>query len=376
MNDGKNSKNGRYQVVKQLGKGSFGVVYLVKEIQENGSKRSKSDKGRGLNKENLFVMKSVELTNDQELEEVIKEVESLSKLRSDYVIKLQDYFLSNDFQTSCLNIVCEYAEQGDLRKHIESNLQRRKYFNENLILKWFSQICLGLKEIHSKKMIHRDLKSQNIFLTSNGDIKIGDLGFAKVFDYTLQKAQTTIGTPYYLSPEICMGKPYSYKSDIWSLGVLLYEMCMCRLPFKEDSLVNLMKKIIQADFAPMSKKFSPEIRSLVDCLLQVDCNSRLGLEDIFSVGIIKNRIASGSTELRSAESKIKSDIMKSKSKDDSETRENTENVKLDYKNFYLIDKKESKQIIIPKVSNTADNFQQRSLKIECLDKKNKCGSSS
>jgi NIMA (never in mitosis gene a)-related kinase len=99
------------------------------------------------------------------------------------------------------------------------------------VLNWFTQICLALKHVHDRKILHRDLKSQNIFLTKKGMIKLGDFGIARVLSDTKSKAKTVVGTPYYLSPEIIKSEPYSFKSDIWSLGVLLYEMCALTPPF-------------------------------------------------------------------------------------------------------------------------------------------------
>jgi serine/threonine protein kinase len=84
--------------------------------------------------------------------------------------------------------------------------------------------------------LHRDLKSQNIFLTKSNQVKIGDFGISKVLENTSDFAKTSLGTPYYLSPEICMGQKYDYKSDAWMLGCILYEMCTLKKPFEGDSL--------------------------------------------------------------------------------------------------------------------------------------------
>ena len=98
------------------------------------------------------------------------------------------------------------------------------YLTEDELLNQFTQICLAMKHCHDKKILHRDLKSQNIFLTKKGIVKLGDFGIARVLSNTRSKAKTVVGTPYYLSPEIIKSEAYSFKSDIWSLGVLLYEM--------------------------------------------------------------------------------------------------------------------------------------------------------
>lgn len=95
-------------------------------------------------------------------------------------------------------------------------------FPEHQIVTWLVQMALAMNYVHDKKILHRDLKTQNIFLTSKGDIKIGDFGIARVLQHTYDCANTAIGTPYYLSPEICQEKPYNQKSDIWSLGCIFY----------------------------------------------------------------------------------------------------------------------------------------------------------
>ena len=115
----------------------------------------------------------------------------------------------------------EYADAGDLSMVVKRQRELKQYLPESDILSWFVQIALGLQYIHKKKILHRDLKTQNIFVTSTKLIKIGDFGISKWLSHTLDLATTAIGTPHYLSPEICKRQPYSNKSDMWSLGTIV-----------------------------------------------------------------------------------------------------------------------------------------------------------
>ena len=112
---------------------------------------------------------------------------------------------------------------------------------------------MAIKHLHDRKILHRDLKSQNIFLTKNGIVKLGDFGIAKVLSHTKENVQTIVGTPYYLSPEIVENNPYNYKSDIWSLGILLYEMCALQPPFNGTSLHMLALRIVKGSYDPIPK---------------------------------------------------------------------------------------------------------------------------
>ena len=125
--------------------------------------------------------------------------------------------------------------------------------DEKVIVNWFIQILFGLKVLHSKKVLHRDLKSANIFLTTNKTIKIGDFGISKVLDNT--SAKTFVGTPYYLSPEVCENRPYDYKSDLWSLGCILYELCTLTYPFQASNLLGLAMKILNENVKPIDSSY-------------------------------------------------------------------------------------------------------------------------
>merc|ERR1719487_1182181 len=181
----------------------------------------------------------------KERKDAANEVKVLSSLKHPYIVAYKDSFIEDGF----LNIVMEYADGGDLFTRIQKAKKSMTKFPEQQILRWFTQALLALKFIHDKHILHRDLKSQNFFLMSNGKLKIGDFGIAKVLDNTAACAQTTIGTPYYLSPEICQERPYSWASDMWSLGCVLYECCCLKVPFDASNLRQLIDRITRAHAA-------------------------------------------------------------------------------------------------------------------------------
>jgi NIMA (never in mitosis gene a)-related kinase len=207
------------------------------------------------------------------------EAKILEKLDHPNIIKFREVFITKTPSTS-LHIVMDYAEGGDLFSRIKE--RNGKYFTEPQILDWFTQICLAIKHIHDRKILHRDLKSQNVFLTKSGLIKLGDFGIAKCLNYTLEQVQTILGTPYYLSPEIVQNKPYSFKSDIWSLGVLLYELCALKMPFNARSLPKLSLNIIKGQYSSVPLHYSKDLKELVNSMLQLDPIKRPSIAEILS----------------------------------------------------------------------------------------------
>jgi NIMA (never in mitosis gene a)-related kinase len=174
--------------------------------------------------------------------------------------------------------VMDFADGGDLAKLITD--QKGRYFSESQIMDWFTQICLGIKHVHDRKILHRDIKSQNVFVTKQNIIKIGDFGIARVLRHTVDVSRSMVGTPYYLSPEIIEGKPYSFKSDIWSLGVMLYELCALKPPFEGMNLHFLALKIIRGEYAPLPAHFSRELKTLVSQMLTMDVSRRPHINQI------------------------------------------------------------------------------------------------
>jgi NIMA (never in mitosis gene a)-related kinase len=147
-----------------------------------------------------------------------------------------------------------------------------------------------MKHIHDRKIIHRDLKGQNIFLTTKGIVQIGDFGIAKVLAATMAKAKTCVGTPYYLSPEIVQSQPYTLSTDVWSLGVVLYELCALKPPFDAPSLHLLSMKIVRGVFSPLPSNFSAGMKTLVQNCLNIVPGLRPSVNQILKLPLIQDRI--------------------------------------------------------------------------------------
>ena len=262
----------KYDAIRILGEGSFGKVYLMR------------DKIRRA----LVCVKIIKIRNipKKEREATRMEVDLLRRLNHPNIVRYMDSFLSRNGESLC--ICMEYCDGGDLASQIKA--AKRSLFSESKILHYFVQMALGLHYMHQNRVLHRDLKTQNVFLLGNGRLVLGDLGISKVLDGTMDFAQTCIGTPYYMSPEIFKNKPYSYKSDVWALGCVLYEMTTLNHAFDANSIGNLAQKIIKGRYPPISSKYTRHLTELISQMLHVNPNNRPDLDQILRKPFIKKHI--------------------------------------------------------------------------------------
>ncbi|XP_066429639.1 serine/threonine-protein kinase Nek1 isoform X2 [Eleutherodactylus coqui] len=260
----------KYARVSKIGEGSFGKAILVKS-KEDGKQ---------------YVIKEISISkmSNKEREESRREVAVLANMKHPNIVQYRESFE----ESGCLYIVMDYCEGGDLFKRI--NAQKGVLFSEDQILDWFVQLCLALKHVHDRKILHRDIKSQNIFLTKSGTIQLGDFGIARVLNSTIELVRTCIGTPYYLSPEICENRPYNNKSDIWALGCVLYEMCTLKHAFEAGNMKNLVLKIIRGSYPPVSVHYSYDLRSLLSILFKRNPRDRPSVTSILEKPFILKRI--------------------------------------------------------------------------------------
>jgi NIMA (never in mitosis gene a)-related kinase len=255
----------KYKKIKYLGKGSYGAAILV-ELRSDPARK--------------FVVKEIVIGHlkPAEQQSAKNEAEVLYQMNHSNITMYIESFVEN----SKLYIVMEHADGGDLSGAIQQRKSESKYWQEEEVMRIFVQICLALKHVHNANILHRDLKSQNIFLTKKGMVKLGDFGIAKVLDASDDQARTQIGTPYYLSPEICESKPYGRKSDVWSLGVVLYELLALEMPFQASSLPALVHRICTAEpnYSKVETRYSQALVSLCKSLLMKNPEVRPSLNQV------------------------------------------------------------------------------------------------
>lgn len=211
-----------------------------------------------------------------EREASLQEAKLLSALHHPNIVTCYESFT----ERGRLCIVMDYCSGGDLYQRLKA--QRGVPLAETQITAWFTQLLLGLKHVHDRKVLHRDLKTQNVFMTADGSCKLGDFGVSKVLTGTTSLASTAVGTPYYLSPEICENRAYNHKSDVWSLGCILYELCTLTHPFEGASLKLLILKILRGIYPPVPGRYGKPLRDTVAQMLQKDPQMRPSVNDLLA----------------------------------------------------------------------------------------------
>ncbi|XP_025136772.1 serine/threonine-protein kinase Nek8 isoform X2 [Bubalus bubalis] len=252
----------KYERIRVVGRGAFGIVHLCLR---------KAD-------QKLVIIKQipVEQMTKEERQAAQNECQVLKLLNHPNVIEYYENFLED----KALMIAMEYAPGGTLAEFIQKRCN--SLLEEETILHFFVQILLALHHVHSHLILHRDLKTQNILLDKHRMVvKIGDFGISKILS-SKSKAYTVVGTPCYISPELCEGKPYNQKSDIWALGCVLYELASLKRAFEAANLPALVLKIMSGTFAPISDRYSPELRQLVLSLLSLEPAQRPPLSHIMA----------------------------------------------------------------------------------------------
>lgn len=252
-----------YVIEKAIGRGHFSTVHRA--VRRSDERRV------ALKKVQIF-----DMLDAKARDRCLKEVDLLKTLKPHpCIIQYIDSFIDN----SELYIVFEWAEHGDLRRLLRRANESKTSLQEVQVWRYFVQVCDGIRHMHEARIMHRDIKPANIFLASNGSVKLGDLGLGRAFSSQTYEALSKVGTPLYMSPEVLDGRGYEWKSDVWSLGCLLYELATLRSPFKAegDNLYTLFKKISVGKYEALPAHHSPALQSLVQHMIQLDPTRRLDI---------------------------------------------------------------------------------------------------
>ncbi|XP_077430578.1 serine/threonine-protein kinase Nek4 isoform X2 [Vanacampus margaritifer] len=261
-----------YIFIRVVGKGSYGEVNLVKH---------RTDRKQ-------YVIKKLNLTTSSKRERRAAEQEAqlLSQLRHPNIVTYRESWEGTDLQ---LYIVMGFCEGGDLYHRLKQ--QKGELLPERQVVEWFVQIAMALQYLHERNILHRDLKTQNIFLTRTNIIKVGDLGIARVLENQNDMASTLIGTPYYMSPELFSNKPYNHKSDVWALGCCVYEMATLKHAFNAKDMNSLVYRIVEGRLPQMPSKYDPQLGELIKSMLCKKPDDRPDVKLILRQPYIKRQIA-------------------------------------------------------------------------------------
>uniref|UniRef100_A0A3Q2CD91 Serine/threonine-protein kinase Nek2 n=1 Tax=Cyprinodon variegatus TaxID=28743 RepID=A0A3Q2CD91_CYPVA len=269
-----------YEVLNTIGSGSYGRCQKI---------RRKSD-GK------VLVWKELDYGTMAESEKqmLVSEVNLLRELKHPNIVRYYDRII--DRTNTTLYIVMEYCEGGDLASLISRCIKERRYLEEQFILRVMAQLSLALKECHRRSdgratVLHRDLKPANIFLDVKQNVKLGDFGLARILNHDTSFAKTFVGTPYYMSPEQINRMSYNEKSDIWSLGCLLYELCALSPPFTAYNQRELAEKIRDGKFRRIPYRYSEELNTLLGKMLNLKDYLRPSVESILQSGLLSDSVA-------------------------------------------------------------------------------------
>lgn len=262
----------QFEVLTDLGVGSYSTVLKVRRIMDN----------------QIYALKKIPLEKLSEKEKkfTLNEIRFLASINHPNIISFKEAFFEES--ENCLCLVLEYADSGDLYQRIQKCIKRRVHLSEKLVWSIFIQLTQGLKALHDLGIIHRDLKSANVFLNKDGKVKLGDMNVSKVAKDGFLKTQT--GTPYYASPEVWNNTKYSYKSDIWSLGCVIYEALCLKPPFRGMDMNELYNSVVIGKYPNLPKVYSQDIEKVLNLLLSNDSNTRPSCDEILDMPEVKKHM--------------------------------------------------------------------------------------
>jgi NIMA (never in mitosis gene a)-related kinase len=263
-----------YNILEEVGRGSYGSVYKAKH-KTSGK---------------LYAIKRIGVTRCSHYEKncILNEMRVLSTHRCTFIVAFKSaYFLDN-----AVHIVTEFAINGDLHKLFQTSKQAGKRLDENQIWNFFLQLCVAVDYLHKIKVIHRDLKPANVFLDGNSNIKLGDVGVAKIMRSYMMYGQTQVGTPLYMSPEVLKRERYDTRTDVWSLGCILYEMMSLTPAFVCQNMYQLRNHVLSGKVCLTScGNYTNALASLIPKMICVNYRHRADMKTLMKLVVIKEELA-------------------------------------------------------------------------------------
>ncbi|KAI9804954.1 MAG: G2-specific serine/threonine protein kinase [Piccolia ochrophora] len=288
----------QYEVLDQIGHGSFGIIRKVKRRTD----------GHVLCRKEI----NYKRMSQKEREQLHAEFSILNSLRHPNIVA---YYHREHFKTSQdLHLYMEYCGNGDLARIIKDLKMNGQLAEEEFVWAIFTQLVTALYRCHygvdppdagrnvlgagnpvkrktvggkaQVMILHRDLKPENVFLGDDNSVKLGDFGLSKIMQ-SHDFASTYVGTPFYMSPEICAAERYTLHSDIWSLGCIMYELCSREPPFNAKTHFQLVQKIKEGKLAPLPRVYSAELQSVIKSCLKVNPLQRPDTASLLNLPVVK-----------------------------------------------------------------------------------------
>jgi len=266
-----------FEVISTIGTGSYGTCKKIKRKRDG----------------KVMVWKEMEYgcMSESEKQMLVSEVNLLRELKHQYIVRYYDRII--DRSRAIIYIIMEYCSGGDLASIISRNRKEGAFVSEDFVWKVLVQTTLALKECHRRKngkaVLHRDLKPANVFLDADQNVKLGDFGLARVLNHETSFAQTYVGTPYYMSPELVNNLSYNEKSDVWSLGCMLYELCALAPPFTASNQAELNRKIRVGEFARIPGQYSGDLDIIIRRMIQVEVMRRPSIDTILTDPLVQHK---------------------------------------------------------------------------------------
>uniref|UniRef100_A0AAV1T6N1 non-specific serine/threonine protein kinase n=1 Tax=Peronospora matthiolae TaxID=2874970 RepID=A0AAV1T6N1_9STRA len=229
-----------YQLGAEIGRGGFGVVYGALDLRNGRSVAIKQVSLRDIDKDELLAIET--------------EISLLRKLKHENIVKYHDTIKTDGY----LYIVLEYMENGSLAQFVK----KFRFLSETLVAMYITQVLRGLAYLHEQGVLHRDVKGANILTTKDGLVKLADFGVAIKLSET-QKANSVVGSPYWMAPEVIEMAGWSSASDIWSVGCTIIELLTTKPPYFDLAPMAALFRIVQEDHPPLPQRMSPALHDFI-----------------------------------------------------------------------------------------------------------------